>query len=230
MVRAFHGHAHNRWCQIDWHPMYIEGTGHTEGEGCEHIFSSSNELACSTHHATPFHWHQMIEQHFAFWDDDKYTALKALIAIQTLTGELSSLEGVLNLTHTNFVCFHKEERSYLDGLRGPPVKDHVSVRYVQALDEVVIHQKEWNTEQEAANWALVDIHVGSYQEMHTAINQARIRVVGSYLKLQNVEAMALHLEIQLGIDKRWEINSEPYHQFRQEASLLTYHTALNDLE
>jgi hypothetical protein len=26
MVGASHGHAHNRRCQIDWHPMYIEGT------------------------------------------------------------------------------------------------------------------------------------------------------------------------------------------------------------
>ncbi|KAG2342724.1 hypothetical protein BDR05DRAFT_976374 [Suillus weaverae] len=47
MVGAFHGHAHNRKCQLDWHPMYISGTGHTEGEGCKHIFSSSNELARS---------------------------------------------------------------------------------------------------------------------------------------------------------------------------------------
>ncbi|KAG2108909.1 uncharacterized protein F5147DRAFT_773245 [Suillus discolor] len=91
----------------------------------------------------------MIEQHFAFWDNDKYAALstflqnhyrEALAAIQTLTGELFSLEGVLNLTHADFIRFHKEERSYLDGLKEPPVKDCVSVRYVQALDEVVICQ------------------------------------------------------------------------------------------
>ena len=52
MVGAFHGHAHNRLCQLDWHPMYIEGTGNTEGEGCEHVFSVSNELARSIRHAT----------------------------------------------------------------------------------------------------------------------------------------------------------------------------------
>ncbi|KAG2353029.1 hypothetical protein BDR07DRAFT_1311527, partial [Suillus spraguei] len=45
MVGVFHGHAHNRRCQLDWHPMYIKGTGLTEGEGCEHVFSSSNNLA-----------------------------------------------------------------------------------------------------------------------------------------------------------------------------------------
>ncbi|KIK73395.1 hypothetical protein PAXRUDRAFT_41428, partial [Paxillus rubicundulus Ve08.2h10] len=29
MVGSFHGHAHNHKCQLDWHPMYIKGTGHT---------------------------------------------------------------------------------------------------------------------------------------------------------------------------------------------------------
>ena len=75
MVGAFHGHAHNRQCQLKWHPIYIPGTGHTEGEGCEHVFSASNALARGTRHASSFHRHQAIEEHFAFWDMDKYAAL-----------------------------------------------------------------------------------------------------------------------------------------------------------
>ena len=78
MVGAFDGHAHNRSCQLQWHPTYIEGTGHTEGEGCEHVFSSSNELARSARHASRFHWHQMIEEHFIFWNEDKYANLSEL--------------------------------------------------------------------------------------------------------------------------------------------------------
>ncbi|KAH7903561.1 hypothetical protein BJ138DRAFT_1020425 [Hygrophoropsis aurantiaca] len=78
MVGAFHGHAHNRKCQLCWHPMYISGTGHSEGEGCEHIFSSSNDLARGTRHASAFHRHQAIEEHFAFWDTDKYATLSKL--------------------------------------------------------------------------------------------------------------------------------------------------------
>jgi len=86
MVGAFHGHAHNRRCQLDWHPMYIDGTGHTEGEGCEHVFSASNELARSTRHATVFHRHQTIEEHFAFWDADKYASLSMIFpSSQTVT-------------------------------------------------------------------------------------------------------------------------------------------------
>ncbi|KIM59580.1 hypothetical protein SCLCIDRAFT_125876 [Scleroderma citrinum Foug A] len=47
MVGAFHRHAHNCLCQLDWHPTYIEGARNMEGEGCEHVFSASNELARS---------------------------------------------------------------------------------------------------------------------------------------------------------------------------------------
>ena len=75
MVGAFHGYAHERSCQLNWHPLYMKGTGRTEGEGCEHIFSSSNNLARNTCHASRFHRHQAITEHFNFWDQDKYALL-----------------------------------------------------------------------------------------------------------------------------------------------------------
>ena len=75
MVGAFHGYAHDHGCQLDWHPLYMKGTGCTEGEGCEHIFSSSNDLARNTCHSRGFHCHQAITDHFQFWDQDKYALL-----------------------------------------------------------------------------------------------------------------------------------------------------------
>jgi hypothetical protein len=78
MVGAFHSHAHNRKCQLDWHPLYICGTGQMEGEGCEHVFSASNELARGTRHASRFHRQQAIEEYFLFWNQDKYEALSKL--------------------------------------------------------------------------------------------------------------------------------------------------------
>ncbi len=75
MVGAFHGHAHKQSCQLSWHPLYIKGTGRMEGEGCEHVFSSSNDLARNTRHATRFHRLQAINEHFDFWDEDKYALL-----------------------------------------------------------------------------------------------------------------------------------------------------------
>lgn len=78
MVGAFHGHAHNQRCQLDWHPLYIRGTGQTEGEGCKHVFSASNELARGMWHASQFHQQQAIKEHFSFWNQDKYEALSKL--------------------------------------------------------------------------------------------------------------------------------------------------------
>ncbi|OAX31130.1 hypothetical protein K503DRAFT_806345 [Rhizopogon vinicolor AM-OR11-026] len=131
---------------------------------------------------------------------------EALTAIQALTAEFSALKDVLNLMHADFIHFHKQEHLYLNGLKDVLLKDRVSVQYVQALDEVAVRQEEWNSAREAANHALVDIH------------------------LQNAEAMASHLEIQLKVDKQWELGSEPYNHFRQEALLLNYRTALDELE
>ncbi|KAG1724148.1 uncharacterized protein EDB91DRAFT_1008619, partial [Suillus paluster] len=142
MVGVFHGHAHNQRCQLDWYPLFIEGTGMTEGEGCEHIFLSSNDLARSTRHVSTFHCHQTIEEHFAFWDQDKYAALstflrnhysQALTLIHTLSAELSPIKEALNLTDTDFSQFHADERSYLESLTEQPLSDRLQIRYVQVL-------------------------------------------------------------------------------------------------
>ena len=78
MVGTFHSHAHNCLFQLQWHPTYIKGTGHSEEEGCEHVFLSSNDLARSARHASHFHQHQMIKEHFHFWNKDKYANLTNL--------------------------------------------------------------------------------------------------------------------------------------------------------
>ena len=79
MVGAFHGYAHAHTCQLAWHPLYMKGTGRTEGEGCEHVFSSSNDIARNTCHASRFHRLQAISEHFQFWDQDKYALLSKLL-------------------------------------------------------------------------------------------------------------------------------------------------------
>jgi len=71
----FHGYGHNALCQTEWHPRNVKGMGCTDFEGCERIFSASNAVTSLTRHATKFHHHQAIEQHFTFWDEDKYTHL-----------------------------------------------------------------------------------------------------------------------------------------------------------
>jgi hypothetical protein len=74
VVPAFHGHSHNRGCQVHWHPMYIDGVGIEDFEECERTFKCSNELAPVTRLATPFHRLKQINQLFDFHDLDKHAS------------------------------------------------------------------------------------------------------------------------------------------------------------
>jgi hypothetical protein len=71
VVPVFHGHAHNRVCQVRWHPMYVDGVRTEDFKTCEWVFYQSNELAACTRLTTPFHQHQEILEHFTFQDLDK---------------------------------------------------------------------------------------------------------------------------------------------------------------
>lgn len=74
VVPAFHGHAHNRICQLGWHPLFVDGVGLEDFEECERTFAKSNHLATCTRFATPFHRQQQIDEHFYFHDQDKHAA------------------------------------------------------------------------------------------------------------------------------------------------------------
>jgi hypothetical protein len=74
-VNAFHGHAHNRTCQLQNHPLYLPGFGLEDLETCERVFSSSNAVASLIRHASHFHYVQFLDLHFRQWDEDKYLEL-----------------------------------------------------------------------------------------------------------------------------------------------------------
>lgn len=62
LVGAFHGHAHNRLCQLRFLATYVDGLGLEDLEGCERFFSKSNALAGSTRYASVFHRRQSISE------------------------------------------------------------------------------------------------------------------------------------------------------------------------
>ncbi|KAF8462507.1 hypothetical protein JB92DRAFT_2160816 [Gautieria morchelliformis] len=64
VVPAFHGHAHNRLCQLSYHILMSKGFGLEDLETCERVFSGSNSVAQLTRHATPFHRRQFIDMYF----------------------------------------------------------------------------------------------------------------------------------------------------------------------
>jgi hypothetical protein len=61
---------------------------------------------------------------------------EALNSIQMLTVELSAIKAELNITDDDFPRYLLQERAYLDSLKQPPARDKISIRYVEALDEL----------------------------------------------------------------------------------------------
>lgn len=60
LVGSFHGHAHNRLCQLNFLATYVKGMGLEDLEGGERFFSKSNALAASIRHAGVFNRKQRI--------------------------------------------------------------------------------------------------------------------------------------------------------------------------
>ncbi|KAG2738192.1 hypothetical protein P692DRAFT_201731657, partial [Suillus brevipes Sb2] len=65
---------------------------------------------------------------------------EALTVILMLMAELLAIQETLNLTDADFVRVHTQERKYLDGLKQAPVKDHLSIQYINVFDELAEHQ------------------------------------------------------------------------------------------
>jgi hypothetical protein len=68
LVGSFHGHAHNRLCQLQFLATYVEGMGLEDLEGCERFFSRSNGLTKSCHYASRFHRQQEITTYAKHFD------------------------------------------------------------------------------------------------------------------------------------------------------------------
>lgn len=69
LVGSFHGHAHNRLCQLSNLATYVKGLGLEDLEGCERFFSRSNALASALRYASIFHRIQKIAQYVNHLDE-----------------------------------------------------------------------------------------------------------------------------------------------------------------
>lgn len=79
LVGAFHGHAHNRRCQLKNLATYVRGMGLEKLEECESFFSKSNALTSTTRYATAFHRQQAIVSYLKHQDEcDMYQGLSRL--------------------------------------------------------------------------------------------------------------------------------------------------------
>ncbi|KAJ6455997.1 hypothetical protein DFH09DRAFT_1116274 [Mycena vulgaris] len=114
LVGAFHGHAHNRRCQLAFLATYVPGMGLEDLEGCERFFSKSNALAWSTRYASIFHRRQTISTYLAHTDTfDTYANLTLHVAMAQL--------GVQDVSE--FPERLEQEKEYLNGLGKEPEEE-----------------------------------------------------------------------------------------------------------
>ena len=157
VIPSFHGHAHNRLCQVQHHPKYKVGAGKEDFETCERIFSESNALASATRNASDFHRHQAINEHFKFADVEKYASLGkhqvffcqlrliCILGTFLYKNYVQCLEIIhtetmfschADLTDVDFDAELQEEWRYLMNAAIKKDNDIVQFEYVKALGEL----------------------------------------------------------------------------------------------
>jgi hypothetical protein len=91
LVGAFHGHAHNRSCQLKHLATYVLGLGLEDLETCERFFSKSNGLARAIRYASVFHRHQAIVTYLAHMDTFETYANLSMFPIGVKRNELMTM-------------------------------------------------------------------------------------------------------------------------------------------
>ncbi|KAF8873102.1 hypothetical protein BD779DRAFT_1452217 [Infundibulicybe gibba] len=237
IVPAFHSYVHNRGCQVDWHPIYTEGVGLEDFEECERTFSKSNGLAAGTRLVTPFHRHQLIEEHFIFHSDDKYAGSGKFIydnyrqaqeIIHTDGAKLATLSEQLKTGPDDYEQYLKSEREYLNSLKTEPETVTQAVDYMDILTRL---QKAWDESEKAKqNYNNLDrliIHAGATSK---EIKNVQMRYRSTHIQWNSINEEALRFEEVNGIEERWTPESIEYQDALVLMSERKYCRALDNLE
>ncbi|KAK1216235.1 hypothetical protein PQX77_021149 [Marasmius sp. AFHP31] len=250
VVPAFHGHAHNRKCQLYWHPMYIPGIGLTDFEECERFFSLSNRLAITTHLATAFHRRQIILEHVNFHSDDKNATFGNFVFNQYREA-LKRLGGLVPLFHKHCKDLNMspeaceqlldDERKHF--LRDMTEEDNVAV----SLDYAELLTKLWNARylllyyvgeltnpcRSDADQALAKFNAMNRGEGNFSLQEkSRIRSKKNttFQRWSALKEEVCNFEIDSGIAERWAPDGEEYRDALMGMSGRRYRRALEKLE
>ncbi|KAH0836826.1 hypothetical protein J3R83DRAFT_8602 [Lanmaoa asiatica] len=237
IVPSFHGHAHNRMCEVQHHPKYKHSAGKEDFEMCEQTFSDSNVLASEIRNATDFHRHQALEEHFKFADFDQYASL-GWYSVRSVLNHFSNLLfrpgtflynnyvqclEIINaqqtiprsadLANVDFEAELRDEYNYLVNAHCKQDDDSIYLDYIKALNKLDDAKITWRDAlsqfRKLNDRTIQDSFVGK------EIADLRRRHTNTHkrleLKLDNIES----LEARLGIEARWGA-THPKHLKYQE--------------
>ncbi|KAF8153707.1 hypothetical protein K438DRAFT_1474734, partial [Mycena galopus ATCC 62051] len=222
LVGAFHGHAHNRRCQLKYLATYVEGMGIEDLEGCERFFSKSNGFSRSVRYASVFHRKQTIRAYLAHVDTfDTYANLSTFLvnnykqAVSILDTEKSVKYAMAQagVTEEMMKTRLEEEKAYLDGLSVEPEEETDQMEYYQQLvnlqDRRCAFLKDVIAEGSTANGTV---------RRHARENLDRA--------VETVQAM----ERRLSIEVRWTTEDPEWIQAAELVVKRRYRRAIDTLE
>ncbi|TFY55866.1 hypothetical protein EVJ58_g7981 [Rhodofomes roseus] len=227
---AFHGHGHNRGCQVYWHPLYFEGAGKEDFEGCEQCFSASNHIASGTRLTSPFHRCQAIKQFFHHWDNIKHAKSgnfiynnyhQALAIIAESVEVLKVLCLKLSITKANLERFLSEERQYLRSCKKEPPEVIRKAEYMDALQCLEEAQQEYRK---------IDYYIIEKGYQGRQISNIHQNRTASARKHQLVDNECRAFEDELDLAYWWTRGTPEYAQAEKDLLMHEYHKAIDNLE
>ncbi|KAG1859690.1 hypothetical protein F4604DRAFT_1684643 [Suillus subluteus] len=114
-VNTFHGYAHNHWCQLHHHPLYLQGFSNEDLE---------------------------TYLHFDQWDQDKYIELSRFL-YDNYVQALGIIEE--NMTKDHFIRWQQEESDFLSNLAEEPPTDAITATYVEELEKLRVAESTYGS-------------------------------------------------------------------------------------
>ncbi|KAG8725372.1 hypothetical protein FRC09_001176 [Ceratobasidium sp. 395] len=235
IVPAFHAWAHNRLCQISWHPVWQPSLGLEDFEWCERVFSSSNQVARCTRHASQSTRHRMIELHFRRWDNDREGSsarflfnnyLQARAVAAEYNAHLERLPPDARIADEEVESLVRAEHEYLTNLQNKPALDAKRVDYVSELQSLSFAEQAFHRVWGASSSAVAS---GEANSPATSDLQRAQRQSAQY-RLNNVLIVVERLEAELDITERWTPGMPEYAEAHKNAKERKYRAALDRLQ
>ncbi|KAJ7348547.1 hypothetical protein DFH08DRAFT_914340 [Mycena albidolilacea] len=221
LVGAFHGHAHNRKCQLDYLATYVLGLGLEDLEGAERLFSRSNGLSRSVRYASVFHRRQTIWTYFAHLDTfETYANLSTFLvnnykqAIEILDTEepLKYAMEQAGVTENMLKSRIQEEKAYLNTLLKEPQEKTDQMEYYQLLVNLADRKEKFDE---------------AFGEGSTANGNTRRHAHENYNKV--VKAVQA-TECRLSIEVRWTSEDKEWTDAAELVVNRQYRRAVDSLE
>ncbi|KAG8713748.1 hypothetical protein FRC11_011155, partial [Ceratobasidium sp. 423] len=253
IVGSFHGYAHNRKCQLKCHPLNVVGAGLESFEQNETLFSSTNTVARTTRHVTPFHRRQLIVLHVSGWDFNRRCSLgatlkkryqKALQVLATLPSELKKINA--KNTDDDWFSMFDEERKYFDSLIKPSEESDFKMNYVKCLRTLALREKDFHEAFGIKLAHTLPAHIDAYRNhpavkntpkenqyhrpIETQTRKLEAKRTAAAEQLRSIQIEVARIEQDHEISPRWTPESPEWKAAVEREDSEGYHSALRNLE